>query len=305
MNHKLEFRAMGCQVLAVVENPTALEALQGIPAWFEEWEGHLSRFRLESELTRVNRANGMPVKVSQVFADVFETALDAEHISGGLVTPVLLDALVNAGYDRSFDLLPREQAFASAEELTCIPRLGEVDWDKATRTMWLPPDLHLDFGGVAKGWAAHQAAKRLASYGAALVDAGGDIAITGLQSDGSPWLVGIADPYEPSENLEVLKLGRCGVATSGRDARNWLRGGKLSHHIIDPRTGLPAETDVLTATVVAPSVTEAEAAAKTLLISGSAAGMQWLAARPHLSAMLVLEDGVCLYSETMATFLSR
>jgi thiamine biosynthesis lipoprotein len=305
MMYKLDFRAKDCQVLVATDSPSAPDALQDVPAWFEAWEQHLSRFRLDSELTKVNRANGIPVQVSQVFADVFEMALDAEQISAGLVTPVLLDALVHAGYDRSFDLLPHEQAFASAEELLCIPHLGEVNWDPGTRTIWLPPDLHLDFGGVAKGWAAHQAAKRLEGYGAALVDAGGDIAITGLQSDGSPWLVGIANPYELSENIEILKLGRCGVATSGRDARNWLCGGRLSHHIIDPRTGLPAETDVLTATVVAPTVTEAEAAAKTVLISGATAGMEWLSANPSLAAMLVLEDGDCLYSGTMEIYLSR
>ena len=305
MMHKLEFRAMGCQILAAIDSSPVPDALQLIPTWFEEWEQHLSRFRLESELSRVNRANGKPMQVSQIFADVFEAALDAEQFSSGLVTPVLLDALVHAGYDRSFDLLPREQAFSVADPLTCLPRLEEVDWNPSTRTIWLPPDLHLDFGGVAKGWAVLQAAHRLETHGAALVDAGGDIAVTSLQADGSPWLVGIANPFEPSENLGILKLGQCGVATSGRDARNWLRGDRLSHHIIDPRTGLPAETDVLTATVVAPLVTEAEAAAKTLLISGSAAGMEWLDAHPTLAALLVLEDGQCLYSENMEIYLSR
>ena len=84
-----------------------------------------------------------------------------------------------------------------------------------------------------------------------------------------------------------------------------MRGGRLSHHIIDPRTGLPAETDVLTATVIAPSVTEAETAAKMLLISGSFAGLDWLKTHPYLAAMLVLENGRCLYSKTMEIYLSR
>jgi thiamine biosynthesis lipoprotein len=305
MIYSIEFRAMGSQILAAVDSPSLPEDLPAVPDWFEAWEGTLSRFRLDSELSQVNRTDSVPLQVSQDFADVFEVARRAEQASGGLVTPVLLDALVHAGYDRSFDLLPREQAFSLPGEIVSLPHLAEVDWDASRRRIWLPPDLHLDFGGVAKGWTALQAANRLAVYGPALVNAGGDIAITGAQVDGSSWLVGIANPFEPSENLEVLKLVRCGVATSGRDARNWLRGGRLSHHIIDPRTGLPAETDVLTATVVGPSVTDAETAAKTVLIKGSDAGLDWLEADPQLAAMVVLENGSCLQSANLKPYISR
>jgi thiamine biosynthesis lipoprotein len=149
----------------------------------------------------------------------------------------------------------------------------------------------LDFGGIAKGWAAHQTARRLGMYGPALVDAGGDIAVSSLQADGQPWRIGVADPFEPDHSLAVLGLGRCGVATSGRDFRRWHQDGRPSHHIIDPRTGQPAETDVLTATVIAPDVLQAEAAAKKALILGSQDGLAWLEAHPGLTGLLVLEDG--------------
>ncbi len=123
-------------------------------------------------------------------------------------------------------------------------------------------------GGVAKGWAAQQAMRRLKQYGPALVDAGGDIAVSGLKAGGQPWLVGIDDPWHVAENLGTLRLGRCGVATSGRDHRRWQQDGRWQHHIIDPRTGEPAVTDVLTATVVAPNVMEAEMAAKVVIDPG-------------------------------------
>jgi FAD:protein FMN transferase len=305
MLHKLEFQAMGCQVLAVVENPASPDALQYVPDWFEEWEQAFSRFRFDSELNTINHSNGRPMHVSSDFAKVFETARQAEWISAGLVTPVLFDALVNAGYDRSFEMILPDPTMPAPEALQYIPRLKDVHWDGSTRMIWLPPDLHLDFGGVAKGWAVEQAAKRLAPYGAALVDAGGDIAITGFQRDGGSWEIGIANPFNPSENLEVLNVGGCGVATSGRDGRNWVRAGKRFHHIIDPQTGLPAVTDVLTATVVAPTVTEAEAVAKTLLIRGSEAAMEWLEINPQYSAMLALEDGKRLVNNSMEFYLSR
>jgi thiamine biosynthesis lipoprotein len=91
--------------------------------------------------------------------------------------------------------------------------------------------------------------------------------------------------------LEILLLGRGGVATSGRDYRKWKQGGTWKHHIIDPRTGLPAMTDVLTATVIAPNSMEAEMAAKVMMVLGSRLGLEWIEARPALSALVVMEDG--------------
>jgi len=147
--------------------------------------------------------------------------------------------------------------------------------------------------------------KRLEHYGPALVDAGGDIAVSGSQRDGSPWVIGVADPLHPGENLAILRVGRRGVATSGRDYRRWKLDGGWQHHIIDPRTGKPAETDVLSATVVALNVMEAEIAAKLVLILGSQAGLAWLEAQPWLAALLVLENGELMYSLRSEQYLWR
>ena len=305
MIHKLEFRAMGCQMLVAIDSPQKPAELELVPAWFEDWEQIFSRFRLDSELSMVNRRAGMPTQVSQEFADVFEIALDVERMSGGMVTPVLLDSLLRAGYDRSFDLLAPQQVFSYPEPILSLPRLGEVDWDAATRTICSPPDLHLDFGGIVKGWAATRAVERLKEIGSSLVDAGGDIAVSGPQADGQPWPIGVANPFNPTENLGLLQIEGGGVATSGRDRRRWLQGSHWNHHIIDPRSGAPAETDVLTATVIAPSVIQAETAAKTCLILGSQDGLVWLEADPALAGMLVLEDGQCLYSNHFENHLWR
>ncbi len=290
---------MGCQMLAAIDSPspTGGSKLERVPGWFEAWEQSLSRFRETSELSRLNQRTGEPVAVSQPLWEVLQAALRAYDDSDGLVSPAVHDALLAAGYAHSFDPhrspspAPIEPPVASR-----IEPLAGIQMDHRNHTVTLPAGLRLDFGGIAKGWAAHQAAGRLKAYGPALVDAGGDITITGLQADGEPWPVGVADPFHPDENLEVLLLGRCGVATSGRDYRKWQQGGVWKHHIIDPRTGLPAATDVLTATVIAPDVMAAEVAAKVLLVLGSRPGLEWIEARPSLSALLVLEDGRCLPS---------
>jgi len=161
----------------------------------------------------------------------------------------------------------------------------------------------LDFGGVAKGWAAHQAMKRLQVEGPALVDAAGDIAISGPRADGSPWQVGVADPFHPKEEIETLFLNECGVATSGKDRRRWTRDEVLQHHIIDPSTRRPAETDLLTVTVIAPDVMEAEAAAKAAFILGNRLGLEWIESRTQLAGLFILDNGQMVYSRKMEKYL--
>jgi thiamine biosynthesis lipoprotein len=184
---QIEFRAMGCQMLAAVDSDEAraAEALAQVPAWFAEWETTLSRFRPESELSRLNQSDGSAVRVSETLAQVLEQSLIAARASAGLVTPTVLNALEAAGYDRSFELMDRHAAIR-AELPARVADWRGVEFDAATRTVRLPRGVRLDFGGIAKSWAADQAARRLSEFAPALVDAGGDIAISGTRANGAP-----------------------------------------------------------------------------------------------------------------------
>jgi FAD:protein FMN transferase len=294
---RIEFRAMGCHMLALTgtDSPAAQQALSEVPAWFEAWEQCLSRFRPDSELSRLNQSAGAHsgwFETSETLWQVLQLSLDAARDSDGLVSPTMLGALEAAGYDRSFDVI--RTSFATLTIGQPIQPGAGADWhavelDAARQAVRLPAGARIDLGGVAKGWAAGQAARRLSACGAALVDAGGDIAAYGASS--APFPIGVASPWKPGENLDLIMLGEGGVATSGRDYRRWTFGGKVQHHIIDPRIGLPAATDVLSATVIAPSAPQAEVAAKVALILGSAAGLDWIEARPALAALLTTEFG--------------
>lgn len=303
MLHRFPFRAMGCDMLAVLDSEGIAPSLEHVPNWFEEWEQVLSRFRYDSELTRLNQTHERPVPVSPVLWDVFQAARRAEQMTNGLVTPNLLEAILEAGYDRPFDVLPH-QAQPTAVSVPPAPAsLEAVAVQESTRTITLPPGLGLDFGGVAKGWAAHQAMKRLEAQGPALVDVGGDIAISGSRLDGSPWQIGVANPFQAGEEIETLFVDQGGIATSGKDRRRWTRDGILQHHIIDPFTNQPAETDLLTVTVIAEDVLQAEAAAKAAFLLGSRAGMQWIETRSGLSGLFILDNGQVLYSQRMQEYL--
>jgi FAD:protein FMN transferase len=295
---------MGCRMEAQVEHSAAQPAplaLDNLPQVFEAWEAALSRFRPESELNQLNRAGGIPTRVSRVFWQVLQAAIRAEVVSSGLVSAAVLPAVLAAGYTESFERMAAGNAPAAriTWEKPTVPALREIELDPKTRTVRLPAGMQLDFGGVAKGWAAHQAARMLETSGPTLVDAGGDLAMSGLRGRGEPWMISIEDPRSPGEILGTLRLGRGGVATSGIDYRRWQQDGRLRHHIIDPRSGQPAETDVLAATVVAPNVLDAEIAAKVVLILGSRAGMEWLTMRPECAGLVVLQDGRVLSSPAL------
>jgi thiamine biosynthesis lipoprotein len=226
--------------------------------------------------------------------------LENARWTGGLVVPTVLKSLEHAGYTRSFD--PNQQTaqperqdgghLATLEERKAdLIRWSDIHLDQTCHTITLPEGIKLDLGGVGKGWAARQAMQRLEEYGPVLVDAGGDISISGLDTDGIPWGVSIDDPMQLQESLGELSLGQGGVATSGIDYRRWLQNGVLRHHIIDPRTGEPAQTDLIAATILATDVIQAEAAAKAVLILGKKAGQDWLKERPEFSGLLVGQDG--------------
>jgi FAD:protein FMN transferase len=303
MLQRLEFHAMGCEMLAVVDSESPSTQLAQVPLWFEEWEQVLSRFRYDSELTRLNQTHDQSVQVSEILWQIFQVARHAEATTHGLVTPTLLDSIIAAGYDRPFDMLPHQTSFQPASTSLTSPTLEALRFDASARAITLPSGMGLDFGGVAKGWAAHQAMRQLQTEGPALIDAGGDIAISGPQTDGSPWKIGVANPFQPDQEIEVLYVNQNGVATSGKNHRRWLRNGLLQHHILNPLTGQPAETDLVTVTVIAPDVLQAETAAKAAFILGSRAGLEWIESHKELAGLLILENGTMLYSTRMEEYL--
>lgn len=291
---QLDFWAMGCQMRAATEvETTAAEwALRAIPAQFELWEGRLSRFRPDSELSQMNLRAGDWVRVSGTLYDLIQRAREMAAATEGLVDPTILPALELSGYDRPFaEMQPRELRPAPPPELPA-GLWSSIELDPDRSAVRVPEGTLLDLGGVAKGWAAAKSLESLHSNGPALVDAGGDIALAGPREDGAAWPIDVADPWqEDGRNVGQLWVASGFVATSGRDRRRWRTKSGWRHHLIDPRSGQPAVTDALTATVVAPDWRAAEAAAKAALILGRERGRSWIEQHPGLEGLLLLEDG--------------
>jgi len=283
---------MGTEVSAAVD--TTDEAprarLRRVPCWFAAWEQRLTRFGDDGELARLNRDASSEVGVSGTLAGALEAALAAARWTDGIVTPTLHDALVGAGYDRTFDEVSRRASSPAGARDGATRDFRDVRLDEPRGTVARPPGLRLDLGGTAKGWSADRAASHLGRLAPAIVDAGGDVAISGPRRDGGPWLVTVASPAAPGEVVALLAVTRGGVATSGRDRRRWQVDGVWRHHVIDPRTGQPAATDVLSATVVARSAWQAEVAAKMVLVLGRVDGLAWLQAQPGCAGLVIDDD---------------
>ncbi|MBI4307358.1 MAG: FAD:protein FMN transferase [Chloroflexi bacterium] len=303
--YRIQFRAMGCHMsawAATEDGEVASRTLAAVWAFFGVAERVLSRFRPDSELSRLNARAGQQVEVSPLLWSVLQAALEGARCTSGLYDPTILGALEAAGYDRTFaDVADDGTAGAPVPA-----RAGwrEIRTDVPSRAVLLPPGARIDLGGIAKGWAADQALEMLSLLGPCLVDAGGDIAARGRPLEQPAWPVGIADPRRPEEDIGLLRLRDCGVATSGMDYRRWRRGGQVQHHIIDPRTGRPANADLLSVTVVAPNAAQAELHAKAVLVLGSRQGYKYLARQTAVEALLVHQDGAVLWTPGFRRYLA-
>jgi FAD:protein FMN transferase len=267
-----EFRAMNSEIVLAAEGvkghtETGFREAQ---AFIEDAEKRFTRFSSESELALLNRTAGQWFNAS---ADLFEVVQTARTFYGqtlGLFDPSILDALLQAGYDRSMDELrkagaPPESRSSQPEK----PDFKSIRLDEISKQIWLPQNTHLDLGGLAKGWIAERAAKRLSKYATACaVSAGGDMVLIGHPKGEAAWSIGLEDPLEPNRDLAILKVSQGAVATSSITKRRWAQGNRMQHHLIDPRTGKPAETDWLSVTVICPQAAAAEVFAKALLIAG-------------------------------------
>jgi FAD:protein FMN transferase len=272
------FRAMGTEVELVVDAPLSARAFGAVAEAeleLRRLERLLSRFEPGSELSRLNLSRRMAV--GPELLELVELSLAARERTWGRFDPTVHDALVAAGYDRTFERVPADGTGSGLTPPRCG---GAVSVDRATSLVELEPGVRLDLGGIAKGYAADRAAALLTRVGPCLVDAGGDIA-----ARGKPWPIGVVT----SDGELTLELAEGGMATSGRDRRRWTRSGEERHHLIDPATGRPADGDLVRVTVVASSAAEAEVLAKTLFLAGSDAAMAQASAE-RIPAVLVTRD---------------
>jgi thiamine biosynthesis lipoprotein len=281
------------ECLVAGEEPTELApAFAAVEREFERLEAIFSRFRVDSELSRLNLVGVLDTSLD--LFRVVQLALEARADSGGVFDPTVHDALVAAGYDRTFDDVRAGRGEPVGPRPARLACAGRVWIDPETRTIELGEDVRLDLGGIAKGDAVDRACDLLEPYGPCLVNAGGDIAVRG-KLDGGPWPVGVE---VPAGSLS-LGLASGALATSGRDRRRWRMDGEERHHLIDPSTGRPAETDLVRVTAFGERATDAEVRAKRLVLAGAEAAVA-LADAEGIPCVLVTEEQEVVFAGGLA-----
>jgi len=279
-------------LLAAEGEGWAQQGLLAAQRSIEANERRFSRFLPESELSRLNQSAGQWVTVSAEMLDLLQQSVDFYRETEGIFDPSILPDLKRVGYDRTMDEVRADDLSTPASIRTERPRFDQMELDLARGRVRLPRGLEVDLGGIAKGWIVEQAASLLDAYaGAHAVNAGGDMIFTGLPEGEDNWTVYLEDPRHPSEMLAELNVKAGAVATSSVLKRAWTQAGQARHHLIDPRTGEPAQTDWLSVTVTAPRLTVAEVYAKVLLICGESALEKAAALHPEMRYLAVEASG--------------
>jgi thiamine biosynthesis lipoprotein ApbE len=285
------WRALGTLIHLVVTEPRCLaEARRLLEADLAAVDLACSRFRADSEICTLRASGGQ--QVSALLAEAIAVALRAAELTDGDVDPTVGAAMSAVGYDRDFEQVNR--ADGPPVTIRTIPGWRQVRLEG--RLLSMPEGVQLDLGATAKAWAADRSAARIAQQAGCgvLVSLGGDIAVAGpAPEDG--WRIRVQDvtsePDDPPDGPYALVAIRDGgLATSSTAARRWQRGGDVLHHILDPRTGLPAEPVWRTVSVAAGTCADANAASTAAVIRGRAA-LGWLA-RLGLPSRLVDATGV-------------
>jgi thiamine biosynthesis lipoprotein len=293
--HGSDGRALGTSLRVVVSGSASLtRARAATDRAVRDIDAACSRFREDSELSRVNARAGCETRISPMLVRAVRAALRGARLSGGAVDPTVGTAMRVIGYDGDFDRIRGDGPSITVRE-TPVPGWRCVRLSEVTASVYLPHGVELDLGSTAKALCsdlAASAATHVMGGGGVLVSLGGDIAVGGECPPGG-WSIEVAEasvgaPGEATGD-EHIAIRTGGVATSSTTVRRWRRGDAVLHHIVDPCTGLPTAGPWRTVTSVARSCLDANIAATAAIVRGDEAP-PWLR-ELGLPSRLVRHDG--------------
>ncbi len=290
-NGRASFLALGTGAVVLTADEARLgDACLAVATEVDAIDRACSRFRADSELTRVNSAGGQPVAVGRLLLEALEVALRAARVTDGDVDPTVGEALRVLGYDRDFAAVPATGG--PLARVAVVAGWRRIRLDRGRGLVRVPAGVRLDLGATAKALAADRAAASAAAAAGCgvLVSLGGDIATAG-QPPEEGWAVRVTDWHAagPDAEGETVRIHGGALATSSTSVRRWARGEERLHHVVDPATGRPAAEVWRTVSVAAATCVDANTAATAAIIRGERSPA-WLRSL-DLPARLVRPDG--------------
>jgi thiamine biosynthesis lipoprotein len=294
---ELRFRAMGSDAHVIIVgagDEGAARARAHIDALEQRW----SRFIDTSEVSALNRAAGNWLDVSPDTQLLVSRAIDGWRLSGGSFDPTVLGSLIRAGYDRSFDAFDEAPVGGRSALL-----LGCADIELGDGRIRLPAATGFDPGGIGKGLAADLVADGALATGAAgaCINLGGDLRVRGRSPEGAGWTIDIEHPLA-SDPIARVGVADGAVATSTTLRRAWTVDGEPRHHLIDPATGRPSNSDLTLASVITAYAWTAEVLAKAVLLRGSSHPFDLLGGT-GAQALVIDRDGRVDATDGLAAYL--
>lgn len=252
------------------------------------FESLFSRTIPESDIGRINASEGSPIEVDPDTARIIEQALEYSRATDGLFDITI--GSVSSLWDFKQGIVADEGAIAEAVRHVDY---RNVEVDGCTVTL-LDPESKLDLGGIAKGYVAEDLAAFLSQEGcrSACIDLGGTIRTIGTKPDGTLWRIGIQNPFEDAGAVvSTYDLEDCSLVTSSLTERQFVKDGKRYWHILDPRTGYPVETDLVSASIVSPSGVDGEGYTKALFMMDPGDSIEFIEQLPNIEALLISATG--------------
>jgi thiamine biosynthesis lipoprotein len=284
--------AMGTVMTHKAFGPFAEDALAAVSREIERIETHLSRFLPDSDISRVNRSAG--VKSEQVGPDAYEVLAKALEFSSKFpgCFDVTIQPLINLWKTaRVSSTVPDQRSIWQALSLV---NDRDVLLDPLEQTAGLKKaGQSIDLGGIGKGYAGDQITGIFEEYGiaSAYSNLGGNVVAWGAKPDGAPWRVGIQHPRQERKIIGVVSAMNQSVVTSGDYQRFYTdQQGKRRHHILDPLTGYPAESGLISVTIVSEDSLAADALSTIVFVAGMEKGLEFLKRAPGCEAVLVDAD---------------
>ena len=270
-------------------DPADESILDGLKKLCEKYDTMCTTTNTDSELYKLNHANGQPFTVSSETANLIQEGIHYSELSGGAFD--LTIEPVSALWDFKADkpTVPSSDAIAQA--------VSHVDYTKVDiqdNTVTLEdPEAGIDLGAIAKGYIADQVKTYLKKQGIkhAIINLGGNVDVIGTKPDGSKYNIGIQKPFDESgEAITSVQLKDQTVVTSGIYERYFKKNGKLYHHILDPRTGYPCENNLYSVSIITDSSTKADALSTTCFLLGYEKGMELIQSMDGVEAIFITDD---------------